>query len=83
MKMEETQCSETSTIKRHTTGNNPKVYTQHSEHSESLKSINVSSFFQYINTNFCFNNSFISTLSPLWDYQYMYGIVYITLSVET
>jgi hypothetical protein len=30
-----------------------------------------------------FYNTFISTLSPLWDYQYMCGIVYITLSVET
>jgi hypothetical protein len=32
---------------------------------------------------FFFYNSFIYTLSPLLDYQYMYGIVYITLSVET
>ena len=27
--------------------------------------------------------SFIYTLSPLWDYQYKYDIVHITLSVET
>jgi hypothetical protein len=38
MKMEQTQCSETSAIKHHTPENNPKGYTQHTEHSESLKS---------------------------------------------
>jgi hypothetical protein len=38
MKMEQTQCSETSVIKYHTPENNTKDYTQHSEHSESLKS---------------------------------------------
>jgi hypothetical protein len=36
MKMEQTQCSETSDIKHHTPGNNPKDYTQLSEHGESL-----------------------------------------------
>jgi hypothetical protein len=42
--MELTQCSETSAIKHHTPGNNPKDYTQHFEHGESLKSriINLS-----------------------------------------
>jgi hypothetical protein len=30
MKMEQAQCSETSVIKHHTPGNNPKDYTQHS-----------------------------------------------------
>jgi hypothetical protein len=39
MKMENTQCSETSAIKHHTPGNNPKDYTQHSQHGESLISI--------------------------------------------
>jgi hypothetical protein len=38
MKMEQTQCSEMSIIKHHTPGNNPKDYTQHLEHGESLKS---------------------------------------------
>jgi hypothetical protein len=38
MKMEQTQCFETSAIKHHTPGNNPKDYTQRSEHCESLKS---------------------------------------------
>jgi hypothetical protein len=38
MKMEQTQCSETSALKHHTPGNNPKDYTQHLEHSGSLKS---------------------------------------------
>jgi hypothetical protein len=36
--MEQTQCSEMSAIKHHTLQNNPKDYTQHSEHSDSLKS---------------------------------------------
>jgi hypothetical protein len=36
MKMEQTQCSETSAIKHHTPGDNPKDYTQHSEHGDSL-----------------------------------------------
>jgi hypothetical protein len=38
MKMEQTQCSETSAIKHHTLENNPKGYTRHTEHGESLKS---------------------------------------------
>jgi hypothetical protein len=38
MKMEQTQCSKTSAIKHHTPENNPKGYTRHTEHSESLKS---------------------------------------------
>jgi hypothetical protein len=38
MKMEQTQCSETSAIKHHTQENNPKGYTRHTEHGESLKS---------------------------------------------
>jgi hypothetical protein len=36
--MEQTQCSETSAIKHHTPENNPKGYTRHTEHGESLKS---------------------------------------------
>jgi hypothetical protein len=38
MKMEQTQCFETSAIKHHTPGNKTKDYTQHSVHGESLKS---------------------------------------------
>jgi hypothetical protein len=38
MKMEQTQCSETSAIKHHTPENNPKCYTRHTKHGESLKS---------------------------------------------
>jgi hypothetical protein len=38
MKMEQTQCSETSDIKHLTPENNPKDYTRHSEYSESSKS---------------------------------------------
>jgi hypothetical protein len=35
------KCSETSAIKHHMPGNNPKEYTQHLEHGESLKSRSV------------------------------------------
>jgi hypothetical protein len=38
MKMEQTHRSETSAIKHHTPGTNPKDYTQHSDHRESFKS---------------------------------------------
>jgi hypothetical protein len=38
MKMEETDCSETSAYKLHTPGNYPKESIQHTEHGESLKS---------------------------------------------
>jgi hypothetical protein len=38
MKMEQTQCSETSAIKYHAPENNQKCYTRHTEHGESLKS---------------------------------------------
>jgi hypothetical protein len=38
MKMEQTECSETSVYKLQTPGNYPEENTQHSEHGESLKS---------------------------------------------
>jgi len=38
MKMEETECSETSAYKIQTPGNYPEENTQHTEHGESLKS---------------------------------------------
>ena len=38
MKMEQTECSETSAYKIHTPGNYPEDSIQHSEHGESLKS---------------------------------------------
>jgi len=38
MKMEQTECSETSAYKIQTPGNHPKESIQHSEHDESLKS---------------------------------------------
>jgi len=38
MKMEQTECSETSPYKIQTPGNYPEENIQHSEHSESLKS---------------------------------------------
>ena len=38
MKMEQTECSETSAYKLQTPGNYPKESIQHTEHGESLKS---------------------------------------------
>ena len=38
MKMEQTECSETSAFKFQTPGNNPEESIQHLEHGESLKS---------------------------------------------
>jgi hypothetical protein len=38
MKMEQTQCPETSAINHHTLSNNPEDYTQHLEQGESLRS---------------------------------------------
>jgi len=38
MKMEQTECSETSAYKIQTPGNHPKESIQHSGHGESLKS---------------------------------------------
>jgi len=38
MKMEQTECSETSAYKFQTPGNYPEESIQHSEHGESLKS---------------------------------------------
>jgi hypothetical protein len=38
MKMEQTECSETSAYKIQTTGNYPEENIQHTEHGESLKS---------------------------------------------
>jgi len=50
MKMEQTQCSETSAYKIQTPGNYPEENTQHTEHGESLKS----RMFQPIHTHFTF-----------------------------
>jgi len=44
MKMEQTQCSETSAYEIQTPGNYPEESIQHSEHGESLKSSTVMSF---------------------------------------
>jgi len=43
MKMEQTECSETSAYKLQTLGNYPKESIQHTEHGESLKSRRVAS----------------------------------------
>ena len=44
MKMEQTECSETSTYKIQTPGNYQKESIQHTEHGESLKLRNISRF---------------------------------------
>jgi len=44
MKMEQTECSETSAYKFQTPGNHPTESVQHSVHGESLKSRSLSSF---------------------------------------
>jgi len=49
MKMEQTECAETSAYKIQMPGNYPKESTQHSEHGESLKSL-------YIHANNIINN---------------------------
>jgi hypothetical protein len=41
MKIEKTECSETSAYKIKTLGNYPEENTQHTEHGESLKSRNL------------------------------------------
>jgi accessory gene regulator protein AgrB len=41
MKMEQTECSETSAFKLQTPGNYPKESVQHIEHGESLKSRSI------------------------------------------
>jgi hypothetical protein len=52
MKMEQTECSETSAYKIQTPGNYPEDSIQHSEHGESLKS----STFTLFRTTFMFFN---------------------------
>jgi len=44
MKMEQTECSETSAYKIQTPGNYPEESIQHSEHGESLKSRSTTNF---------------------------------------
>jgi hypothetical protein len=56
MKMEQTECSETSAYKIQTPGNYPEENIQHTEHSESLKSrmyyifcgLNFTPFVKYV-----------------------------------
>ena len=47
MKMEQTECSETSAYKLQTPGNYPKESIQHTEHGESLKSRMGNAFFLF------------------------------------
>ena len=51
MKMEQTECSETSAYKIHTPGNYPEENIQHTEHGESLKSRILGNWKPY--PNFC------------------------------
>jgi hypothetical protein len=69
MKMEKTQCSKTSAIKHHTPGNNPKDYTQHLEHGESLKSRIIPVLFPNFYLLFCPNiRSFMITPITVADF---------------
>jgi len=63
MKMEQTECSESSEYKIQTPGNYPKESTQHLVHGESLKSRILPGFFQfpalgtvYVLTFFCMSS---------------------------
>jgi hypothetical protein len=53
MKMEQTECSETSAYKIQTPGNYPEGNIQHTEHSESLKS----------KSSFCCESEYVNLLS--------------------
>jgi len=50
MKMEQTECSETSAYKIQTSGNYPKENIQHTEHGESLKSRTRNMFWDFFRT---------------------------------
>ena len=73
MKMEQTECSETSTYKLQTPGNYPKESIQHAEHGESLKSRIVFNSFtkslQYQQTHIspimCFSANWLLHVSAL------------------
>jgi len=56
MKMEQTECSETSAYKIQTLGNYPEENIQHTEHGESLKSRKFS-WFDVISKQYDSNNS--------------------------
>ena len=61
MKMEQTECSETSTYKIQTPGNHPKESIQHSGHGESLKSRIEMSYFT-LPPNLYYGSSLVSVL---------------------
>jgi len=65
MKMEQTECFETSAYKILTPGNYPEESIQHSEHGESLKSrisqISCNTFFALVITNIVMARSFVAT----------------------
>jgi hypothetical protein len=48
MKMEQTECSETSAYKIQTPGNHPEGNIQHTEHGESLKSKTLKKLYSYV-----------------------------------
>ena len=52
MKMEQTECSETSAYKLQTPGNYPKESIQHTEHGESLKSKTLIALLNFRYTDF-------------------------------
>jgi len=76
MKMEQTECSETSAYKLQTPGNYPKESIEHTEHGKSLK-LRVFIFFVYnslhvsssdqshqsgANTDICYNSGTVLTM---------------------
>ena len=69
MKMEQTECSETSAYKIQTPGNYPEESIQHSEHGDSLKSRWLSSFWNSKITSrhpsFCFDIYNIFVARPI------------------
>jgi len=56
MKIEQTECSETSEYKIHTLGNLPKESIQHSGHGESLKSGKLQLLFMCFLLRICSEN---------------------------
>jgi len=70
MKMEQTECSETSAYKIPTPGNYPEESIQHSEHGKSLKPRSLNFFRQifekYLKIKFLENPCSGNRLAPCW-----------------
>jgi len=67
MKMEQTECSETSACKIQTPGNYPEENVQHSEHGKSLKCIKLVMTYNSIKTVYLMSGlTFLSVLAAPW-----------------